>query len=160
MYLRKTTFPGVSRVPQKCRDYPLRDPIATNTQIISLWAFQTLTNALLPKFSFAMSLLVSCCQGYSLHPGTQHLTGEPSSLKGRSKWLITVKLNYIRLITAYAWHISKDCAMVRNNKGHGWCPVILSGKATALPACFWLKALLLLNCGVALKIEKYQGQSK
>lgn len=160
MYLRKTTFPGISRVRRKRRDCPFRDPISTNTRISSLWAFQSLTNAVFPKTSCAMSLLVSCCQGYSLHPGTQHLTGEPSSLKGRSKWLMTVKLNYIRLITAYAWHISRDHAMVRNNKGHAWCPVILSGKATALPACFWLKALLLLNCGVALKIEKYHGQSK
>lgn len=48
---------------------------------------------------------------------------------------MTVKLNYIRPITAYAWHVSKDRAMVCSNKGCAWCPVIFSGKATALPAC-------------------------
>lgn len=65
---------------------------------------------------------------------------------------MTVKLNYIRPITAYAWHISKDRATVCNNEERAWCPVILSGKAMALPACFWLKARLLLNRRVALKI--------
>lgn len=50
---------------------------------------------------------------------------------------MTVKFNYIRPITAYAWHISKDRATVCDNEERAWCPVILSGKAIAV-ACLLL----------------------
>lgn len=50
---------------------------------------------------------------------------------------MTVKLNYIRPITAYAWNISKDRAMVCNNKGRAWSPVILSWEGHGI-ACLLL----------------------